>query len=66
MIPSMQAAIRTLEHQKKGLDTAIRALRGIGGAGSGAGGRQISAAGRERIVEAQRKRWAAYHTAKKK
>lgn len=66
MLTSISATIRALEQRQKALESAIRALRGVRGTGSDSGTRHISEAGRQRIVEAQRKRWAAYRAAKKK
>jgi hypothetical protein len=64
----LAAAIEGFEAQKKHIDTQIAEIRqklGGGGAepaatpGPGRKRRKMSAAGRKRIAEAQRKRWAA-------
>jgi hypothetical protein len=65
----LAAAIEGFEAQKKHIDTQIAEIRQILGGGSaetaaatpgpGRKRRKMSAAGRKRIAEAQRKRWAA-------
>jgi hypothetical protein len=65
----LAAAIEGFEAQKKHIDTQIAEIRQkLGGGGSaepaatpgpGRKRRKMSAAGRKRIAEAQRKRWAA-------
>ncbi len=70
-MPSMgiEAAIRELEREEKSIQDAIRMLRRIHGARSNSastpkgtapkrGRRKMSAAGRRKIAEAQKKRWA--------
>lgn len=72
MANNFAKAIRELEAEKERIDAALRVLRSIGG-GSGAGTgigytprkRNISEAGRKRIAEAQRRRWAKVRAAKK-
>src|SRR5262245_52000543 len=56
----IDAAIEGFEAQKRRIDDQIAALRGMksGVAPKSTGGRQISAAGRKAIADAQRKRWA--------
>lgn len=54
--------IRELEAQKDQIDTAIRTLRSLSSngvvKGTRRGPRKMSAEGRRRIAEAQKKRWA--------
>ncbi len=69
------AAILGFEEQKRHLDSQIAALRAIlpGGAAEPSATpepakrkrRKMSAAGRRAISEATKKRWAAFHAAKK-
>ena len=70
----LQAALQGLEQQRTEVEKRIATVRALLGArkpeagAAPAGGkpkRTISAAGRKRIAEAQRKRWAAPKAAKK-
>jgi hypothetical protein len=56
----IDAAIEGFEAQKRRIDDQIAALRGMksGVATPATGRRQMSAAGRKAIAEAQRRRWA--------
>lgn len=67
--------IRQLEQQRSAIERALEALREVGGSRnakptspavvSGTKKRRLSPAGRRRIAEAARKRWAAVKAAKK-
>ncbi|MGH9489775.1 MAG: hypothetical protein ACRD2F_04495 [Terriglobales bacterium] len=62
---TISKAIRDLEDQRRRIDSALKVLRGLDhGGGNGAGGRNISEEGRNRIAEAQRRRWAKVRAAK--
>ncbi len=72
MANNFAKAIRELEAEKERIDAALRVLRSIGGGGGISTGsgyaprkRNISEAGRKRIAEAQRRRWAKVRAAKK-
>jgi hypothetical protein len=57
---------KQLTSQLNSLDTAIQALSGLSGSGTlRRGRRHMSAAGRARIVAAQRARWARWNKGKK-
>jgi hypothetical protein len=56
------AVVAQLKKERDKLDRAIAALSGVGG--SGRGRRKLSAAARERIAAAQRKRWAKFKAKK--
>ena len=61
-------AIKELEGQKLRIESAIRALRSFHSGGAGnkiVGTRKMSPEGRQRIIEAQKKRWAKVRAAKK-
>lgn len=58
---TIHVTIRDLENQKKSIEAALRTLRGLEGSG-GRGARNISAAGRARIAEAQRRRWSKFRS----
>lgn len=60
-------AIKELESQRARVESALRVLRNLNGNMGGPSGkpRNLSAEGRQRIVEAQRKRWAKVRGAKK-
>jgi len=71
----IDAAIRELERDAKKISDAIRLLRSVrtqaAGSGPGPGPkkrgrRKLSAAGRRRIAEAAKKRWAAFRASSKK
>ncbi|MEN6533477.1 MAG: hypothetical protein ABFD89_07430 [Bryobacteraceae bacterium] len=68
----LSAALEGLELQRKRIELQIAEIRRALGAGSKASAvspaaeptrrrRKLSAAGRKRIAEAQKKRWAAFH-----
>lgn len=59
----LSAVVAQLKKERDKLDRAIAALSGIGGGGRGP--RRLSAAARERIAAAQRKRWAKFKAKKK-
>lgn len=60
-------AIRELESQLKQIQSALSVLHGLDGKGrSGSGRRAMSEAGRQRIIDAQRRRWAKFRSAKAK
>lgn len=62
---TISKAIRDLEEQRKRIDSALKVLRGLDHTGgNGIGGRNISEEGRNRIAEAQRRRWAKVRAAK--
>ncbi len=71
----IDAAIRELPHEQERIQGVISALKSIfPGSGPGkrtrrgkrkGGGRKLSAAGRRRISQAAKKRWAAIKAAKK-
>ncbi len=72
MANNFAKAIRELEAEKERIDAALRVLRSIGGGSGVSAGvgytprkRNISEAGRKRIAEAQRRRWAKVRAAKK-
>ena len=61
-------AIKELEGQRARIDAALRVLHSLDAGKAGGrstGTRNISAEGRERIAEAQKKRWAKVRRAKK-
>jgi hypothetical protein len=75
-MPDLKAVLRqlqsekaTLEKQISRIDLALTALGGVDGIGKGrgrrGGRRNLSAAARNRIAAAQRKRWAKWKTAHK-
>lgn len=60
-------AIQELERQLKQVNTALSVLRGLETRkGAASARRGISDAGRQRIIEAQRRRWAKFRAAKSK
>jgi hypothetical protein len=70
----IDAAIRELERDAERIQEAIRILKSVGNRGVGpstpgrkkrGGRRKLSAAGRKRIAEAAKKRWAAFRAAQK-
>ncbi|MGH9467579.1 MAG: hypothetical protein ACRD1Y_09505 [Terriglobales bacterium] len=64
---TLSIAIRDLEQQKRRIEDALKILRHLdqkGGAAAGKG-RKLSAEGRRRIAEAQKRRWAKARAAKK-
>lgn len=61
---TISKAIRDLEEQRRRIDSALKVLRGLDHGGSGGGSRNISEEGRNRIAEAQRRRWAKVRAAK--
>ncbi len=61
---TISKAIRDLEEQRRRIDSALKVLRGLDHGGSGGGIRNISQEGRNRIAEAQRRRWAKVRAAK--
>ncbi len=63
---TISKAIQDLEDQKRRIESALKILRGLDHAGrTGASGvRNISAEGRKRIAEAQKRRWAKVRAAK--
>ncbi len=64
----LSKTIQELEAQKAQIETAIRTLQSLNGASDGRrakGTRRMSAEGRRRIAEAQRKRWAKFKSSKK-
>jgi hypothetical protein len=70
MANNFAKAIRELESERERIDAALRVLRSIGGGGAASSGsytprkRNISEAGRKRIAEAQRRRWAKVRAGK--
>jgi hypothetical protein len=63
---NISAVVSELKAERNRLDAAINALESVWSNGSGGPKtRRISAAGRRRIIEAQKKRWAKIHRAKK-
>ena len=63
---TISKAIQDLEEQKKRIDSAIRILRDLEGGGRGGargGFRNLSAEGRKRIADAQKRRWAKVRAA---
>jgi hypothetical protein len=66
-VSAISDAIQELERQLKQLNIALSVLRGLETRkGAPAGRRGISEAGRQRIIEAQRRRWAKFRAAKSK
>ena len=66
VLKQLKAERDNVERQVKQLDSALSALGGLNGAGRGRGGhRKLSAAARESIAAAQRKRWAKWKKAQK-
>lgn len=68
---SLAALIRDLEAQRDSIDSALRNLKGLTGAvgprgGRRGGARNMSEEGRQRIADAQRKRWAKIKAAQRK
>lgn len=69
----IDAAIRELERDLDRIQEAIRILKSVSSKGSSTAGpgrkrggrRKLSAAGRKRIAEAAKKRWAAFRASKK-
>jgi hypothetical protein len=62
---TLTGAIKDLEEQKRRIDSALKILRDLSLNGrGGSGGRNISAEGRRRIAEAQKRRWARVRAAK--
>lgn len=63
---TISKAIQDLEEQRRRIDSALKVLRGLDHAGrtGGRGFRNISAEGRKRIADAQRRRWAKVRAAK--
>jgi hypothetical protein len=59
------AIIEQLEEERERLETAIAALTGVGPNHRRKGRRKTSAAARERIAAAQRRRWKAFKKAQK-
>lgn len=58
---TLSKAIEDLEEQKRRIDSALRILRELnqnGHSSGGSGTRNLSAEGRKRIAEAQKRRWA--------
>jgi hypothetical protein len=57
---NLSNAIKDLEEQKRRIDAALKILRDLNhnGHSAGSGIRNLSAEGRRRIAEAQRRRWA--------
>lgn len=53
---TLQKAIQDLEDQKRRIESALRILRDLSQNGNAGGGRNISAEGRRRIAEAQKRR----------
>ena len=61
----LSAVLEQLNAERAKLDKAIAALSGIAGnSGGGGARRKLSAAARERIAAAQRKRWAKFNAKK--
>ena len=59
------AVVVRLKQERDKLDRAIAVLSGLSGNSTGGGGRRkMSAAARERIAAAQRKRWAKFKAKK--
>ncbi len=61
MSNTLSKTIQDLEEQKKRIDSALRVLRGLNqsdGRSAPRRTRAISEAGRKRIAEAQKRRWA--------
>jgi len=54
------AVVAQLRQERSKLDRAIAALSGSTSSSGGGGRRRLSAAARERIAAAQRKRWAKF------
>jgi len=54
------AVLAMLKKERDKLDRAIAALSGVARSPGGGGRRKLSAAARERIAAAQRKRWAKF------
>ena len=67
---SITHTIHELEQRQAKIDAAIRTLRSLsnmkGGRRSNTGTHRMSAEGRKRIAEAQKKRWAKIHAEAKK
>ena len=65
---TLSKAIQDLEEQKRRIDSALRILRELDHQGGAAGAtvRNISAEGRKRIAEAQKRRWAKVRAQKAK
>ncbi|MGH9536236.1 MAG: hypothetical protein ACRD2E_15410 [Terriglobales bacterium] len=61
---TISKAIRDLEEQRRRIESALKVLRGLDHSGNSAGIRNISQEGRNRIAEAQRRRWAKVRAAK--
>jgi hypothetical protein len=62
---NLNNAIKDLEEQKRRIDAALKILRDLNhnGHSAGSGTRNLSAEGRRRIAEAQRRRWAKVRAA---
>lgn len=67
MSNTLSKTIQDLEEQKKRIDSALRVLRGLNQTDgrSQRGTRAISEAGRKRIADAQKRRWAKIRATKK-
>lgn len=69
-VQQLQRQRNDVQNQIERLDTAIDTLSSLDGAGRGrgrqGGRRHLSAAARNRIATAQRKRWAKWKAARKK
>jgi len=65
---TLSKAIQDLEEQKRRIDSALRVLRELNanGRSSLTATRNITAEGRKRIAEAQKRRWARVRAQKKK
>jgi hypothetical protein len=65
---NVSAVLAELKQERNRLNLAIAALEGINGSGPRlrGKGRTMSVAGRARIVEAQRKRWAKFKRQQKR
>lgn len=65
---TISKAIQDLEEQKRRIDSALRILRELDSNGRSTltSTRNITAEGRKRIAEAQRRRWARVRAQKKK
>jgi len=61
---NLVAVLATLKKERDKLNRAIEALSGVGKSGRGRK-RKLSAAARERIAAAQRKRWAKFKRSKR-
>ncbi len=68
MTNTLSKTIQDLVEQKKRIDSALRVLRGLNlseGGRPARGPRAISEAGRKRIAEAQKRRWAKIRASRK-